>query len=218
MSFFVVRSSFFISIGAGTMVFDNSVETHHVADGGVIIYIPEFYSGEDADLLFASLLQEVPWKQERGRFNRLFPRLTALYADEGLVYKYSGVIYPSLPWTRVLETVRRRVETAAGAPFNSVLLNRYRNGNDSMGYHADAEPELGINPIVPSLSLGAVRRFVLRHKKKKERLEFDLAHGSLLIMAGTLQHFWVHALPKAARPVGERINLTFRNLIAPVSA
>jgi alkylated DNA repair dioxygenase AlkB len=186
--------------------------TYHAADGGIITYIPGFYTTEAADGLLATLQRAIPWKQERGRFNRLFPRLTALYADEGVAYKYSGVVYPSLPWTPELDAVRRRVEDSAGAPFNSVLLNRYRDGNDSMGYHADAEPELGTNPIVPSLSLGAVRRFVLRHKKKKQRLEFDLGHGSLLIMAGTLQHFWVHALPKTARPVGERINLTFRDL------
>jgi alkylated DNA repair dioxygenase AlkB len=198
------------------MHFEGQSETCHVADGGIITYIPEFYTPQEADVLLAALLQTVTWKQERGRFNRLFPRLTALNADEGLVYKYSGVIYPSLPWTAELDAIRRRVEAAANAPFNSVLLNRYRDGNDSMGYHADAEPELGMNPIVPSLSLGAVRRFILRHKKNKQRLEFDLAHGSLLIMAGTLQHFWVHALPKTARPVGERINLTFRNLIASV--
>jgi len=190
---------------------DTSV-THHVADGGIITYIQEFYTPQEADALFAWLQKHVAWKQERGRFDRLFPRLTALHADAGLVYKYSGVIYPALDWTPELEAIRRCVEAAAGAPFNSVLLNRYRDGNDSMGYHADAEPELGTNPIVPSLSLGAMRRFLLRHKKKKQRLEFELGHGSLLIMAGTLQHFWVHALPKTARPVGERINLTFRNL------
>jgi alkylated DNA repair dioxygenase AlkB len=195
-----------------------TVCSYEAEDGGVLIYYPAFYSRSEADALFASLLENITWKQERGRFNRLYPRLTALYADPGLVYKYSGVIYPSLPWTPELEAIRRRVEAAAGAPFNSVLLNRYRDGNDSMGYHADNEPELGINPIVPSISLGAVRRFVLRHKKKKVKKEFELAHGSLLIMGGTLQHFWVHALPKTARPVGERINLTFRNLISSPSA
>jgi alkylated DNA repair dioxygenase AlkB len=196
------------------MFFLDNGGTYPVPDGGIITYDPGFYTAEEADTLFESLQRDIAWKQERGRFNRLFPRLTALYADEGVVYKYSGVIYPSLPWTPELDTVRRRVEAAAAAPFNSVLLNRYRDGNDSMGYHADAEPELGTNPIVPSLSFGAVRRFVLRHKKTKDRMEFDLGHGSLLVMAGTLQHYWVHALPKTARPVGERINLTFRNLVS----
>jgi alkylated DNA repair dioxygenase AlkB len=94
-------------------------------------------------------------------------------------------------------------------------LNRYRNGQDSMGFHSDAEPELGRNPIVPSLSLGAQRRFVLVHKKSKRKIEIVLGHGSLLIMGGALQHFWKHALPKTKAPVGERINLTFRLIVKP---
>ena len=191
--------------------------TQRVEDGGLITYLTEFYSRQEADALFASLQANVAWKQEHGRFNRLFPRLTALYADAGLVYTYSGVTYPALTWTPELDALRRRVEAAAGAPLNSVLLNRYRDGQDSIGFHADDEPELGTNPVVPSLSLGAVRRFVLRHRMSKRRIEYDLAHGSLLIMAGTLQHFWDHGLPKTALAVGERINLTFRNLV-PLAA
>jgi alkylated DNA repair dioxygenase AlkB len=187
--------------------------TRHVADGGVLLYWPHFFSRAEADALFESLRQNVAWKQERGRFNRPFPRLTALYADAGLTYTYSGVTYPSLVWTAELDAVRRRVEAAAGAPFNSVLLNRYRGGDDSIGFHADDEPELGRNPVVPSISLGAERRFVLRHNKTRERIEYDLKHGSLLVMAGTLQHFWQHALPKTKQPAGERINLTFRRLL-----
>jgi hypothetical protein len=187
-----------------------------VEDGGLLIYLPDFFAPAEADALFASLRHNIAWGQEQGRFGRPFPRLTALYADAGLTYTYSGVTYPSLVWTQELNAVRRRVERAAEAPFNSVLLNRYRGGDDSIGPHADDEPELGVNPIVPSISLGAQRRFVLRHKKSRRKLEYDLTHGSLLIMAGTLQHFWLHSLPKTAAPVGERINLTFRNLV-PVS-
>jgi alkylated DNA repair dioxygenase AlkB len=187
--------------------------TRTVEDGGLLTYWPHFLSAEDADLLFPSLQQNIAWKQEHGRFNRPFPRLTALYGDAGVVYKYSGVAYPALPWTEELDGIRRRVEDAAGTVLNSVLLNRYRGGQDSMGFHSDDEPELGRNPIVPSLSLGAERRFVLRHKKSKNKIEYTLTHGSLLIMGGTLQHFWEHALLKTAEPVAERINLTFRNLI-----
>src|SRR5262249_25374511 len=112
-----------------------------------------------------------------------------------------------------LVPIRRRVEEAAQAPFNSLLLNFYRDGSDSIGWHSDAEPELGLNPIVPSISLGSSRRFILRHKKKKQRLTFDLGHGSLLIMAGTTQHHWLHAVPKTTDAVGQRINLTFRNIL-----
>ncbi|MBM4071956.1 MAG: alpha-ketoglutarate-dependent dioxygenase AlkB [Planctomycetes bacterium] len=154
----------------------------------------------------------IAWKQEHGRFGRPFPRLTALYGDPGVCYTYSGTKYDCLPWTPELALIRRRVEEAAKAPMNSVLLNRYRDGQDSMGFHADDEPELGKNPILPSISLGAERRFVLRHTRSGRRLEYVLGHGSLLIMAGTLQHFWQHALPKTKDEVGERVNLTFRRI------
>jgi alkylated DNA repair dioxygenase AlkB len=187
--------------------------TREIEDGGVLIYYPHFFPAAEADALFASLRGNITWKQERGRFNRLFPRLTALYADEGVAYTYSGVTYLSLVWTPELNAVRHRVVKAAGAPFNSVLLNRYRDGSDSIGFHADDEPELGVNPIVPSVSLGSERRFLLRHKKSGARIEYQLTHGSLLIMAGTTQHHWHHAVPKTAAAVGDRINLTFRNLL-----
>jgi hypothetical protein len=183
-----------------------------VEDGGILTYFPDFFARSEADSLLRILTGTIAWKQEKGAFGRVYPRLTALYADPGLVYTYSGVTYPSLPWTKELEAIRRRVEAAAVAPFNSVLLNRYRGGDDSMGYHADDEPELGTNPIVPSISLGVERRFVLRHNRSRRKIEYILAHGSLLIMGGTLQHFWQHALPKTRGTTGERLNLTFRNL------
>ena len=189
-------------------------ERREAEDGGVLIYFPRFFAKDEADALFASLQKAIAWEQEKGRFGRPFPRLTALYADEGVVYTYSGVTYPSLVWTAELNAVRRRVEQAAGAPLNSVLLNRYRDGSDSIGWHADDEPELGVNPIVPSISLGSERRFLLRHKKSGRKIEYALKHGSLLVMAGTLQHHWMHSIPKSTAPVGERINLTFRNIIS----
>jgi alkylated DNA repair dioxygenase AlkB len=188
------------------------VERAEVEDGGVLTYFPEFLEREEADGLFDTWRNTLPWKQEQGRFGRLFPRLTVLYADPGLLYTYSGVTYPSLPWTAELEQLRRRVVQAAGVPMNSVLLNRYRSREDSIGWHSDDEPELGRNPVVPSISLGSERRFLLRHKTTKQTREYVLKHGSLLLMAGTLQHCWQHSVPKTARPVGERLNLTFRYL------
>jgi alkylated DNA repair dioxygenase AlkB len=188
-------------------------EKREVEDGGVLLYFPDFFTETEADGLFASLQTTIAWKQEKGRFGHAFPRLTALYADAGVVYTYSGTTYPSLVWTDELDAVRRRVERAAGAPFNSVLLNRYRGGGDSIGWHADDEPELGVNPVVPSVSLGAERRFLLRHKPSGKKVEYLLRHGSLLVMAGALQHHWMHSIPKSAQPVGERINLTFRNIL-----
>lgn len=187
--------------------------TRHVEDGGILTYIPGFFPHHEADDLFAKLDRTIAWKQEYGRFGRPFPRLTALYGDPGVAYAYSGVTYRCTPWAEELAAIRKRVEKAADAPLNSVLLNLYRGETDSMGFHSDDEPELGDNPVVPSISLGAERRFVLRHKKSRRKLEYVLEHGSLLIMSGTLQHFWEHALPKTKERCKKRINLTFRRII-----
>jgi alkylated DNA repair dioxygenase AlkB len=189
-------------------------ETVELRDGGWIRYWETLFPLPEADRLFAALRREVPWKQLRNRL-WTFPRLTAFVADPGVVYRYSGVTHVGSGWPVRLRAVRERVEQFAGAAFNGVLLNCYRDGNDSMGRHADAEAVLGPNPIVASVSLGAVRAFVLRHKCSRETRTLDLAHGSLLLMGGTLQHRWVHELPKSRLPVGERINLTFRRFVAP---
>jgi alkylated DNA repair dioxygenase AlkB len=109
-----------------------------------------------------------------------------------------------------LVSIKSKIEPIAKVDFNSVLLNRYRDGNDSISWHTDAEKELGINPIIASVNFGATRKFQLRHIKTKEKLEIELTHGSLLIMQGELQHFWQHQVPKTTQKVGERINLTFR--------
>jgi alkylated DNA repair dioxygenase AlkB len=139
------------------------------------------------------------------------PRLSAWYGDPGAIYSYSGLRLEPLPWTPVLLEIRQVVTDLAETPFNSVLLNLYRDGQDSMGWHSDAEPELGRNPVIASVSLGAVRRFVLRHKKRKEQhIALELESGSVLVMGGALQHYWRHALPKIRQAVGPRINLTFR--------
>ena len=183
-----------------------------ILDGGTIFYDENFSLTQEADLLFEQLRAETPWTQERGRFGP-FPRLTAWYADAGLTYSYSGVTHEAIPWTPALAEVRRRVEEAAAAPFNSLLLNYYRDGQDSMGFHADNEPELGVNPVIASISLGEVRQFVLKHPKSGEKLKYDLAHGSLLVMGGTCQVHWVHGVQKAKTAVGPRINLTFRQII-----
>lgn len=188
-------------------------EHFDILDGGTLDYDAAFYGPDDADALFARLRAETPWRQERGRFGP-FPRLTAWYADAGLTYTYSGVTHEAIAWTPTLQEVRRRVETFANTSFNSLLLNYYRDGRDSMGYHADDEAELGENPVIASVSFGAVRQFTLKHKKTREKIKFALAHGSLLVMGGTCQHHWIHAVPKTVAAVGERINLTFRRILA----
>ncbi len=188
------------------------IDTRELHDKGTLTYDDAFYTQPAADALLAELRAATPWKQERGRTGP-FPRLTAWHADEGLTYRYSGVTHTAIPWTPTLAEVRRRVETASGLLFNSLLLNFYRDGQDSMGFHSDAEPELGDNPAIASISLGAVRRFVLRHTATREKIALDLAHGSLLVMGGACQHHWLHAVPKSKTPVGERVNLTFRRII-----
>jgi alkylated DNA repair dioxygenase AlkB len=182
-----------------------------IRDGGTLEYLEAFYAQAEADALFEKLRAETPWQQERSRMGP-FPRLTAWYADAGLTYSYSAVTHEALPWTDALAEVRCRVEESATTPFNSVLLNFYRDGQDSIGYHTDAEPELGVNPAIASISLGSVRHFVLKHIKTGEKLKYDLAHGSLLLMGGTCQHHWVHGVPKTKAAVGPRLNLTFRNI------
>ena len=139
------------------------------------------------------------------------PRLTCWMGDPGCDYAYSGVRYAPAPWTPAAARLRAQVEAACGVRFNAVLLNRYRTGSDSMGWHADDEPELGDAPTIASVSLGAARRFDLQHRKRKaERRRLSLTHGSLLVMAGTTQACWKHRIPKTTAPIGERVNLTFR--------
>jgi len=137
------------------------------------------------------------------------------YGDADAVYTYSGVAHEPMPWSAELSAVKTRVEIAGGCTFNSVLANLYRDGRDSMGYHADNEKELGTDPVIASLSLGDTRLFRLHHKKHRENLDFALGHGDLLIMAGALQHHWVHALPKTRQAKNPRINLTFRKIMPP---
>jgi alkylated DNA repair dioxygenase AlkB len=179
-------------------------------DGAVFLQ-PDALARAAADRLFEELQSTVAWRQEvatvMGR--RLpIPRLTAWHGQAG--YVYSGIRMEPAPWTPALLELRETAEALAGQSFNSVLLNLYRSGRDSVSWHADNEPGLGQNPVIASLSLGAVRRFQLKHRRTGERLSLDLPHGSCLIMAGATQHHWLHQLPKTAQAVGPRINLTFR--------
>jgi len=186
-----------------------------LADGEARLW-PAAFEPEDASRLFDALRAGIHWRQEEivifGQRRRV-PRLVAWHGDPGANYRYSGTDHVPEPWTPELERLRARAGQLSGAAFNAVLLNLYRDGRDGMGWHADDEPELGRDPVIASVSLGATRRFCLRHRRRKDlRLDVPLTHGSLLIMSGATQHNWVHALPKTATPVGERINLTFRRI------
>jgi alkylated DNA repair dioxygenase AlkB len=177
---------------------------------------PAAFTDAEARGLFAELRSTIGWRQEQvlvfGRRHPV-PRLVAWHGDPGAHYTYSGASHAPLPWTPALARIRARVQALVSHEFNAVLLNLYRDGRDGMGWHADDEPELGLDPVIASVSLGATRRFCLRNRRRRERrMDLSLANGSLLLMSGATQHHWVHAVPKTTLPVGERINLTFRHV------
>jgi len=183
--------------------------------GGAWVKVVEGFEPDHASALEA-LVGALPLRREPvtvfGR-THLTPRLTSWHGDPGCAYAYSGRRFEPEPWTEGLAAIRDRLEPIAGVRFNCVLANYYRDGADSMGAHADDEPELGPAPDdirIASVSLGARRRFVLQHRRTKAKREWSLGEGNVLVMGGTLQRSWVHHVPKTRRPVGPRLNLTFR--------
>ncbi|WP_058833887.1 alpha-ketoglutarate-dependent dioxygenase AlkB family protein [Luteimonas abyssi] len=167
----------------------------------------------EADAVFEALHAGLAWETHRIHlFGRQVdsPRRSVWVGDPDAHYRYSGAGFAPRPWTPVLRALGDRLETAIGTRFNSVLANLYRDGRDGMGWHSDDEPELGTQPVIASVSLGAPRRFVLKARVGDERLALELPPGSLLVMGGDTQRHYRHALPKTARPVGPRINLTYR--------
>lgn len=190
-----------------------------MADADVRL-MPAFYGKPLSEQYLHRLLDEISWRQEKivlwGK-EHLQPRLSAWYGDANSHYYYSGVALKPLPWTATLLRIKDDIEQATGRRFNSVLLNLYRDENDSVGWHSDAEPELGKMPVIASLSLGATRTFRLRHRTRKDLkpVSVELTDGSLLLMAGTTQRFWQHAVPKERTACSRRINLTFRTILMP---
>jgi alkylated DNA repair dioxygenase AlkB len=184
----------------------------NIRDEGQVLYDAAFYTPAESDALFAWLRNQIPWRQEAVH-GRPLPRLNAWFSDAGLRYNYSGVSHVGSGWVPELLEVKRRVEQAAQATFNSLLLNLYRDGRDSIGFHTDAEPELGLNPVVATVSFGSDREFVLKHKRTKETLTYGLGHGSLLVMGGASQQHWLHSVPKSDAALGERISLAFRRIV-----
>ncbi|GAA4379056.1 alpha-ketoglutarate-dependent dioxygenase AlkB [Hymenobacter koreensis] len=184
-----------------------------------VLLDPAFLSAAEAESWLQELTSTIAWRHEPIKlFGRevMQPRLTAWHGDAGAAYRYSGLLLEPQPWTPALQALRQQVEESTGASFNSVLLNLYRSGQDSMGWHADDEPELGPEPIIASVSLGSARRFRLRPRPAAgpahPPLTLELAAGSLLVMGGTTQRCWQHAVPKTAQAVGPRLNLTFRRV------
>lgn len=182
-------------------------------------YLPGWVDAAQAADWLEELLAQTPWQQPQlfihGRYHKT-PRLTAWYGDTDACYRYSGQTHQPLAWTPLLAAIRQRVEAAVAAPFNAVLLNYYRDGQDSMGWHSDAEAELGRNPLIASLNLGGTRRFDLR-RVGSSRIEhsLQLEPGSLLVMRGPTQHYWQHQVAKTRQPCAPRLNLTFRLIRFP---
>ena len=191
--------------------------------GGQLRYFTHLIPAPEADRLMASLQRDIPWEQSdiwiAGQ-RRKIPRLNAWYGDAGADYSYSGRLFRAMSWLPDLKTIKQQVESACGAVFNSALVNLYRDGMDSVDWHSDDEPELGSNPIIASVSLGATRRFQIKHKLRcePELKTLDLDHGSLLVMEGEFQHHWRHRLPKMPGVNTARLNITFRQVhVATVS-
>lgn len=186
---------------------------------GEVWYMENFMPPEKANSYFKILNETIRWRQEDIKmYGKTYPvpRKTAWYGYEGFNYKYSGILCNPEPWTKELLGIKRVIESfLPNSDFNSVLLNLYRNGNDKVSWHADDEKGLGINPLIASVSLGATRRFDLKHKTEpNEKLQLELLPGSLVIMMGALQHNWLHQIPVQKKVSDSRINLTFRTIVS----
>ncbi|GEK08195.1 alpha-ketoglutarate-dependent dioxygenase AlkB family protein [Pseudoalteromonas peptidolytica] len=178
-------------------------------------YQPSAISFEKSLALYDALCSTIPWQQNTitlfGKTHKI-PRLERFIADPGMRYSYSGKLLDSAPWPGILQGIRKTLERRFDVSFNALLANYYRDGQDSMGWHSDDEPELGATPVIASLSLGATRKFKIRHKNTHEVTDIFLETGSLLMMQGNSQRDYQHALPKQAKVTQGRINLTFRSV------
>ena len=194
------------------------VESLDLQDAEVSHY-GEIFKKETADRLLESLIGQVQWKQNTIRFygkESPVPRLEAWYGDAGKSYAYSGIRMEPLPWIDDLLEIKKVIEPLSMTTFNSVLINFYRDGKDRVAWHSDDEKELGEKPVIGSVSFGAERKFKLRHRKYRENglmTEIMLKHGSFLLMRGSTQRNWMHEIPRTARAIGPRVNLTFRTII-----
>jgi alkylated DNA repair dioxygenase AlkB len=179
-------------------------------------YLANWLDNETADLLLYLFQRELDWSEgEIKIFGKKIkiPRLQAWYGDAGMNYEYSGVSMLPIPWHDELNKLKSRCEHQCSSPFNSVLANLYRHGQDSMGMHSDDEAELGIEPIIASVSLGEVRNFDFKHKVNGDKFRLPLEHGSLLIMSGKTQKYWQHGIAKTKKQIKPRINFTFRQIL-----
>ena len=196
---------------------DNTWEIYKIdIPDGELYYIPNYIPELEAQTIYRELYHQTPWRQDEVTvFGKKYqqPRLTALFADVPLPYSYAGLTLYPVPFLPILNTLRQQISRDTSITFNSCLLNLYRDGRDSNGWHADNEKELGMNPWIASLSFGEERSFRLKHRyDKSQKLKMDLIVGSLVLMGGKLQQYWLHQIPKTAKMVQPRINATFRFL------
>jgi len=182
-----------------------------------LIYIPQFFTKQESDIYFKAIETETNWQHnDITVFGKTYkqPRLTALFGDSNQTYGYSNIIMHPEPFTPTLQNIKGKVERYADFMFNTLLINLYRNGNDSNGWHADNEKELGKNPVIASVSFGEARPFHFKHRTlQDQRHKLSLEHGSLLLMKGEMQHHWLHQIAKTKKDIKPRINLTFRKLV-----
>ena len=184
--------------------------------GASITYYPNFWTESECGFYFNDLMKSISWKSDKIKvFGKLYnqPRLTSLHSDNANPYSYSGIKMLPYKMNESLKKIRQKISMVCNEEFSSVLINLYRDGNDSNGWHADDEKELGVNPTIASVSLGEERYFQMKHKNLKiEPIKFKLKNGSLLIMSGTTQTEWYHKIPKTSKKISSRINLTFRKI------
>jgi len=179
-----------------------------------VIYYPNFFSIDSSDYFFSKLSTSISWRQDSIKvFGKTYlqPRETALYGNSNKSYSYSGITMNPIPFTKELSEIKAQVENTCNVNFTSCLLNLYRDGQDSNGWHADNEKELGKHPIIASVSFGEERWFHFKHRYDKTlKQKIRLQHGSMLIMKGKTQEYWLHQIPKTKKIIKPRINLTFR--------
>ena len=201
--------------------FDNSSDAktihYDLRDAEMILY-EGFFTNKESKMLYQNLINKIHWRQDKIKiFGKLVdqPRLTAFYGDTNKDYSYSGIVMKPIGWNEDLLFIKNRVEEIVKINFTNVLLNYYRDGKDSMGWHSDDEKELGQNPVIGSVSFGESRVFQMRHKFRKEikKVDIPLTNGSYFLMKGATQHFWQHQIPKTTRNLESRINLTFRVIV-----
>lgn len=220
-----VMQAFIIKIPKGELIFAQTFLSAKVSDRSVAYFQEnEQYDWRTVDWQQLSSeafeqirFSHIQWQREQIKMygkHIALPRLTSWYGDPGKVYRYSGITSQPQPWNKGLLYIKERIEQATGFRFNSVLLNWYRSGDDHMSWHADDEPELGANPVIASVNFGQTRDFVLRRiDDPTQKIVIPLPHGSLLLMAGELQHYWQHSVPKRKKVKGSRFNLTFRTIV-----